>query len=569
MPHSRRRAPSEPQPMKRSWRRWRRAMTRALPWTAAVLWPGCATYRGYQGPEQWALARDPSRPTELDRRLASESSSRTAGTSGVAVIATGEEALYSRLALVELAERSLDLQVYIWDLDTSGELVLARVLAAADRGVRVRLLLDDTATFSGERAFAALDRHSNVEVRLFNPFRTRSTGTWTGRALEFLFDFQRLNRRMHNKAWIADDDYLILGGRNVSDHYFLIDEELNFRDLDLLVAGPATSATTASFDRYWNSRWAVPIERLNPSAEARLARLRARLVRLEAGQKLIPYPNRADAAHGGAMLDQIAPRLVWAPVELLADEPEKIESESESEGVIVPRLRQAATAVTRQLEIEMAYLSLPPSSTDALAEMVARGISVRLLTNSLATNDVVAAHAGYLSTRRRLLEAGVELHELRPGGHDRARLLRPPRSSRASLHSKAVIFDRELVYVGSLNLDPRSAVHNTETGLMVAAPAVAAEVAQRLDEGFSLERSWRLRLAGRPVRDRRRPVDGRALGGVGRPQRRRQRRRADPRAARVVLAPPRLLAPLAAAARGADLMHPCGRAPRDGGWRPT
>lgn len=491
--------------LRAEWRRWRRALTRALPWTAAMLWPGCASYRGYQGPQQWALERDPARPSMLDRRADADAAGRAAGESGVVVLASGEEALYARLGLIESAERSIDLQVYIWDLDTSGQLVLSRLLAAADRGVRVRLLLDDTATFASERAFAAFDRHPNVDVRLFNPFRTRSTGTWPGRALEFLFDFRRLNRRMHNKVWLADDAFAIVGGRNVADHYFLIAEDLNFRDLDLLIAGQAARASTASFDRYWNSRWAVPIARLNPARDVRLGRLRERLARHEANQTRIPYPRAADAEHGARMLDRIAPRFVWAPVELLADEPEKIESGAAS--AIAERLREAAAAVGRELVIEMAYLALPEETTDRLAALVARGVSVRVLTNSLATNDVLAAHAGYVPTRRRLLEAGAELYELRPGGHERGRLLRPPRRSRASLHSKAVVFDRERVYVGSLNLDPRSVVHNTENGVLVSAPAVAAEVVRRFEVGCRPEHSWRLRSLGRQVRT----SDGRPL----------------------------------------------------------
>jgi putative cardiolipin synthase len=491
--------------LRAEWRRWRRALTRALPWTAAMLWPGCASYRGYQGPQQVALERDPARPSALDRRADAASAGHAAGESGVVVLASGEEALYARLGLIETAERSIDLQVYIWDLDTSGNLVLARLLAAADRGVRVRLLLDDTATFAGERAFAAPDRHPNVDVRLFNPFRTRSTGTWPGRALEFLFDFRRLNRRMHNKLWLADGAFAIVGGRNVADHYFLIAEDLNFRDLDLLIAGSAARACTESFDRYWNSRWSVPIARLNPARDVRLGRLRERLAAHEASQSRIPYPRPVDAAHGERMLDRIAPRFTWAPVQLLADEPEKIESGGPS--AIAERLREAAAAVRRELIVEVAYLALPRESTDRLAALVERGVSVRVLTNSLATNDVLAAHAGYVPTRRRLLEAGVELHELRPGGHERGRLLRPPRRSRASLHSKAVVFDRERVYVGSLNLDPRSVVYNTETGLLVTAPAVAAEVVRRFEEGWRPEHSWELRRVGRRVRT----GDGRAL----------------------------------------------------------
>ncbi len=491
-----------------------RRFRRGLAAFAALLLPGCASFRGYRGPEEKVLPRDPAQPTVLDSRLLDAAAGRVPGTSGVAMLSAGEDALLARLALADLAGRSIDIQTYIWDLDTAGRLAMARLLAAADRGVHVRLLLDDTTTIGGERSFAALDQHPNIEVRFFNPFRTRSRGTWAERSLEFLFDFGRLNRRMHNKVWIADDSYAIIGGRNISDEYYLISDERDFRDLDLLVAGRAAESASAVFDRFWNSRWAVPALHLTPPRAGRLEALRRRLAEFCAHQKRFPYPDNPAPDEAERVLDASVPGLEWAPVEVLADEPEKIESAGKSE--IARRLVDETASVRRSLRIEVAYLSLPAASVEWLSTLVRRGVSVRVLTNSLATTDVLAAHAGYEATRRRLLEAGVELHELRPRGHAPVKRLVAPVKSRASLHSKAVVFDDDRVFVGSLNLDPRSLRLNTEIGLWVRDRQLATQIAAWIDSGCSFERSWRLELRPRRVTANGRLMTVRELTWVGR-----------------------------------------------------
>ena len=480
----------------------------------ALALPGCATYRGYSGPVENVLARDPARPTALDARLEREGEGQAPGESGASVIATGEDALLARLALTDLAGRSLDIQTYIWDLDRSGRIVLARVLAAADRGVRVRLLLDDTTTITSERTFATLDTHPNLDVRFFNPFRTRAGGTWAARGLEFLFDFARLNRRMHNKAWIADDGFAIVGGRNVSDEYSLISEERNFRDLDLMAAGEAAHRASEVFDRYWNSRWAVPAGHLARPDAAKLDALRERMAAFASREEDFPSSAGANAAEAAAVLERSAPIRTWAPVEVLADEPSKIEEHGTSS--IAERLVAETARVERELRLEMAYLSLRRPALEQLAELVGRGVRVRVLTNALATTDVVFAHAGYVGTRKRLLVAGVELHELRPGGHERGRVLSPPLGSRASLHSKAAVFDERALFVGSLNLDPRSIRLNTEIGLLVESRELALEVARRFDAIASPESSWRVELRTRRVERNGAPFELRELAWVGR-----------------------------------------------------
>ncbi|MCB1008015.1 MAG: phospholipase D family protein [Acidobacteria bacterium] len=469
-----------PRGIRRRLLRVKRALTS---WFTTI--PGLRAFRGYRGPEQRSLAPTPDRPTHLDRRLERATRELTAEESGVALLPDGVEALAIRLALVDLAGRSLDVQTYIWDLDATGRRALSHLVAAADRGLRVRLLLDDTSTFRDERAFVALDRHPNVHVRFFNPFFARTNRGFLRRLFEFLADFRRLHRRMHVKSWIADGAFAVLGGRNVADAYYDARSDLNFRDLDLLLAGDAVREAAAGFDAHWNSRWAVPVPHVRGKGRARLGRLRARL--------------REFASETESGIDPVAPRraleatlgrLESAPVEIVADPPEKLESEAPS--AIALRLIEETEPLTASLDVESAYLVLPPAGVEILAALVQRGVRVRLLTNSLATTDVVAAHAGYRAVRDQLLDAGVEIYELRPAPPGHPALPRARRRSRASLHSKAASFDRRRAYVGSLNLDARSIRWNTEIGVFVACPALAGELATRLEEGYSREWSWRV-----------------------------------------------------------------------------
>jgi len=475
-------------------RRILRATRAIAAWFAAI--PGLRVFRGYRGPAQRSLPRSPDRPTHLDRRLERLARTFAPDESGVALLAEGAEALDARLALVDLAGRSLDVQTYIWDLDRTGRRALSHLLAAADRGVRVRLLLDDTSTFRDELAFVALDRHPNVHVRFFNPFFARTDYGFFRRLFEFLMDFRRLHRRMHVKSWIADGGFAILGGRNLADAYYDPQSALIFRDLDLLLAGRAAESAAAAFDAHWNSRWAVPVPHLRAKGRARLGRLRRRLEEFAAETEA-----GIDPVAARRRLETSLSRLQSSRVEVVADPPEKLDSEEPS--AIALRLIDETLPLTASLDVESAYLVLPPAGIEILAALVERGVRVRLLTNSLATTDVIASHAGYRETRERLLAAGVELYELRPAPSGTATPARRARPSRASLHSKAAVFDRRRAYVGSLNLDARSIRWNTEIGVFVDSEAVARSLVRSLEEAFSPERSWRVELEGDPAGPRR------------------------------------------------------------------
>lgn len=391
------------------------------------------------------------------------------GMSGFSLLSHGREAFITRLALADLAERSLDMQYYIWDGDTTGRIILDRVIKAADRGVRVRLLIDDPYYKDNESIIAALDAHPNVEIRLFNPIVNRS---WF--ALDFITDFDRVNRRMHNKLMVADSAAAIVGGRNIGDIYYGVNTTANYRDLDVLAAGPVVSDLSKVFDQYWNSVSSVPIAAMVEGAhgtadlEALLASMRQAIVAAD-----YPYPIDQDLDELARRGAEIRDSLVWANGRIVADDPESVSRGEESDDV-VDFLSRRVAQLREQLLVESAYFVLPAGAQATVKTLHDRNVRVRVLTNSLASNDVLPAHAGYAKTRRRLIGAGMELYELRAD----TEAFRPGWSlvsgrSRAALHTKAMVFDDEAVFIGSFNLDPRSAVINTEAGLYIESTELA------------------------------------------------------------------------------------------------
>jgi cardiolipin synthase C len=445
------------------------------------------------------------------------------GRSGLALLASARDAFVARQALAAMAERTLDLQYYLWEDDTSGRLLLKAVLAAADRGVRVRLLLDDLRAGGRDSDLALLDAHPRVEVRLFNPFADR-----TLRVADVALDFARITHRMHNKAFVADNAVAVAGGRNVGDHYFAVNDQTNFRDLDLLAAGPVVRELSASFDDFWNSRWSVPVRRF-ARAGAGPGGLGPRLDAADREDDALPFDTDLGPGELADLARSWRRRLVWAEAAVVADRPDKPET---ARPFLLERLRAALSGSLRgDLLIESAYFIPGEEGTARLCGLVARGVRVRVLTNSLASNDVLLAHSGYAKYRLPLLRCGVELFELRPD----ARFARREWTwlsgrSRANLHTKAVVVDRAVAVVGSLNLDPRSANLNTEIAVVAESPALADEVADFVEAGMRPENAYRLEpdpggeggLAwvadegGRTVRLTREPGAGRVRAVVAR-----------------------------------------------------
>ncbi|MFN9029041.1 MAG: phospholipase D family protein [Betaproteobacteria bacterium] len=407
----------------------------------------------------------------------------SAGKSGIYPLAQGLDAFAARAVLARLAERSLDVQYYIWRDDTTGVLLLQALHEAAERGVRVRLLLDDLGTHGLDASLAALDAHPNIEVRLFNPFASRK---WRGVSL--LTDFERLNRRMHNKSLTADGQASIVGGRNIGDEYFDAGDGALFADLDVLALGPVVQEVGAAFDLYWNSASAYPVALLLPKAtDDTVQALRTRFAQVRASPEARSY---IDALQRAELFDALRTRslpLEWAKATLVYDEPVKALGKAEAGELLISRMTQTFGTARREIDIISPYFVPGAQGTEQLAQHPKRGVKLRILTNSLAASDVAAVHSGYARRRVALLAAGVELYEMKPD----ASQAKPRRknegapgssgSSGVSLHAKTFSMDRERVFVGSFNLDQRSVALNTEMGVVLESPALARALSDGMD----------------------------------------------------------------------------------------
>lgn len=456
----------------------------------AMLLAGCASLPGdVQRPV--STAYPPAVVSPVGRAL-EEAARERPGLSGFGLLTGGEDALAARHDLTLLAARGIDIQYYIWESDTSGRLLAASLLAAAERGVRVRVLIDDIHTKGRDFNIAALDAHPNIEIRTFNPFARRDS-----RNLNLVTDFARLNHRMHNKAFIVDGAVAIVGGRNIGDDYFGLNRTVNFRDIDVLAGGPVVAEISQSFDQYWNSEWAFPITALadeTPSPE-RAAAIRGELAAWAADLRDFPYRLSKTADEAGVALRAALGPLAWGEAKVVYDKPGK--AAGNGERGVAEGLQPEIAALQKELLIEVAYFIATEQGVEMLGDLVDRGVRVRILTNSLATNDLIPGHAGYSRYREDLLRRGVELHEFRPAA------LAPPRSSwsplaatsKASLHSKAMVLDGEKVFIGSFNLNPRSVELNTEIGVIIASAELARRVSDFMDTGVQPDSAWRLHLA--------------------------------------------------------------------------
>ncbi|MDB6068257.1 MAG: phospholipase D/Transphosphatidylase [Pedosphaera sp.] len=409
------------------------------------------------------------------------------GSSGVELVRYGLDALSARLALIDTAERTLDLQYYIWLPDSVGQLLAERVLSAADRGVRVRILLDDIGGTASDKVLLAMNAHTNVEVRIFNPIANRRF-----RKVSSLLEFGRVNRRMHNKSFTADTTVTILGGRNIAEGYFAVGEDTRFVDYEVIAAGPAVKDVAKMFERYWYSPSAIPIQALNPKKEispAKLAEARANLTEKVNVTTNLPGFKVVRASDVGAAVSRHDLPLEWGPVRLLSDLPEKVTTDPDDPSThLLPALRAEVDKTTSELLLVSPYFVPGEKGVEYLRSLRRRGVRVVVLSNSLAANDVTPVHAGYRRYRKPLLRAGVEMWEIKPNVEIRVAKgqgAAPPQSksgARSTLHAKSLIFDRKALFVGSFNLDPRSAALNTEMGLIIQIPDLAQTTAQALEE---------------------------------------------------------------------------------------
>jgi cardiolipin synthase C len=398
------------------------------------------------------------------------------GKSGLYPLLNAPDAFAARIHLTVVADRSLDVQYYIWRKDRTGTLLFEALRRAAERGVRVRLLLDDNNTSGLDTMLAALASHPNIEIRLFNPFAIRNP-RWIG----YLTDFARLNRRMHNKSFTADNQVAIIGGRNVGDEYYGATDGVLFADLDLLAVGPVVNEVSKDFDRYWASVSSYPVDRLLPPAPAALLdEFTAQVLAIEDDPATIDY---REALHESPFVSELMQHnlpLEWANTRMVSDDPAKALGQATDEALLPQKLMMETIGMPRsELDLVSPYFIPTATGVYMFTTLAQRGVKVRVLTNSLAATDVAAVHAGYAKRRKALLKSGVTLYEMRRSSSEAGTIKsagHTGNSSDSSLHAKTFSVDRSHVFVGSFNFDPRSATLNTEMGFVVESPALAQKI---------------------------------------------------------------------------------------------
>jgi putative cardiolipin synthase len=479
---------------------------RSAAWYAArVVMPllamvGCASLpTGYERVDSYVI--EDTQDTRLGKELAPLLAAHP-GQAGFVPLVSGTDALVARVALMRAAERSLDIQYYIWHADTAGRILSEELLHAADRGVRVRLLLDDLDMEGKELSLRMLDAHPNIEVRLYNPFAHRGS-----RAVGFLTDLRRVNYRMHNKSMTADNQATIVGGRNIGNEYMGGESHADFADLDVLAVGPVVHDVSTAFDEYWNNEVVVPVAAFEaaPIGARELEDGRRRLAAFVAQAATTRYALALQQTDLLAAKSFRELHFSWGRSVLLYDAPSKAQGGKIAATTHMgPRLAEVFDQAQHDVLIVSPYFVPGGRLVDFLGDLVQRGVKVRILTNSLAANDVGVVHAGYMRYREDLLKRGVELYEYKraadvnPQGDGKTKMWRG--SDKASLHAKSFAFDRRVLFVGSFNLDPRSVLLNTEMGVLFESPELAAALSDGFDKNID-QKAYRLQLKTIPAGD--------------------------------------------------------------------
>jgi cardiolipin synthase C len=464
-------------------------MKRTLPWLAALgaFALGCSSARPPEAKPMTVAAEDTD-ATRLAHAVLPAVAAHP-GLAGIHALPDPRSAFAARALLADAAERTIDAQYYIWHSDETGTLLFEALWRAAGRGIRVRLLVDDNNTSGLDETLAVLDAHPKIEVRLYNALVRRRV-----RALNYVTDFRRLDHRMHNKSFTVDNQATIVGGRNVGNEYFGAGHGVVFADLDVLAVGPVVRDVSGAFDRFWNSASATPAAHLlRPAAEGAGRGLEAHF---SAVRKSATAAQYVDALHRTALVTELLEgrlALDWAEARLVCDDPAKtLDRQHRGDLLLLPKMLELAGRPARELDLVSPYFVPGAQGTAVFQELARSGVRVRVLTNSLSATDVTAVHAGYAKRRVPLLQSGVRLFELertdtgeRGGGGG---------SSSASLHAKTFAVDRERLFVGSFNFDPRSAELNTEMGLVIRSPALAGRLAESFDTHVP-SRAYEVRLS--------------------------------------------------------------------------
>ncbi len=443
---------------------------------------GCASI-DFDHPKTTSTALPPEQTTDTNLgRMLEGLADAHLGHAGFLPVADGVEALAIRLVMAEQAQHSIDTQYYLIKDDLVGYLFIESLLRAADRGVRVRLLVDDILTKGHDAGMATLNSHPNFEVRAFNPFARRSA-----RVGDFLTSFARVNRRMHNKSFTVDNQMTLIGGRNMADEYFAARLDVSFIDLDVVGIGPVVADVSEMFDVYWNNRASVPVTAFTEAPDnpdQALSQLRERTARARAEASDTKY---ADAVKS-SVLETIRQDLdiyTWAPYQLVYDSPEKWQRKKAKEAASIRTpLIEAFDNAENDVLIISPYFVPRSTGTARIQELRDRGVDTRVVTNSLASTNQSFVHSGYAPSRKPLLKMGVKLYELRAdasvAGHERV----GADAAKTTLHIKAFAIDRQRLFIGSFNFDPRSAFINTEMGVIINSPELAGDFVTRADEAI-------------------------------------------------------------------------------------
>jgi len=454
---------------------------------------------GSDFPKTASSAFAQSEQTRFGRKFA-DAARKHAGNSGFRMLAVGVDGFLTRVQMVNAAERALDLQYFIFRADETGRLLTDAVLRAADRGVRVRVLVDDGETIEGDEQLAALDAHPKIEVRIFNPFAYRGHSTLV-RFLEFTLNVSRLDYRMHNKLMVADNAVALIGGRNIGDQYFQIDPDSQVADDDVFAAGPIVRELSVTFDEFWNCAIAIPVRALAKGTTSDAALVGYRKALNEHRQQLkadgTDYAGRV--ATGEPLAGMLSGRLplVWAHAQLVYDSPEKKRVDKDGMvGRLMHRpVADAVAAVQSELLMVTPYFIPGDEGMKLFGDLRKRDVRVRILTNSLESTPVLIAHSGYMRYRLPLLEDGVGIYEVRSllgNARGSGQTEKMARYGNYSLHAKLFVFDRRRLFIGSMNFDQRSMHLNTEIGLIIDSPELAQQTAARFESMVSPPNSYEL-----------------------------------------------------------------------------
>jgi putative cardiolipin synthase len=416
---------------------------------------------------------------------------------GAFVLEKGADALVARAWLADQARESIDVQYFIWSTDNIGILATEALLRAAERGVMVRVIIDDVLMNAPDDMLLALAEHPRIDIRIYNPNLSAGV-SWPRKLLNAITDFRAVNQRMHDKTFVVDRKLAITGGRNMAVEYFDYHHEFNFRDRDVLLVGQAAGAVSDSFERFWTSSLAAPVEDIYDSGKLDGTFVRQLYANLhEYARK---PENFAPIVHSAieAVADNI-PKLIgalsWGSVEFISDEPGKNLGGLEGGGRTSAILAGLVASARQSILIESPYLVLSDRALEVFRQARERGVRVAICTNSLASTDNLPAFSGYRQQRQKLFDMGIEVYEARPDAQVQTELMQrapplPPKPPKFTLHAKTMVIDGKAAFIGTFNLDPRSENLNTEVGAILHDPAVAAGVAQAIETDMAPGNSW-------------------------------------------------------------------------------